>query len=491
MLARSWNAQNALRSVAASAHLRKRVAEVTGRASSSLPDPSRLEAFIKEEPTMASARIMSALSTANPAGSISTFVAEYEASQSEPAPLTAKQTALVLTAAALPAVGFGFTDNVIMILAGEEIDSSLGVMFGLSTMAAAGFGNMISDVMGVQLEGFIERTAGVKDPPLTAAQRRSGRYRKARGFGKTAGIAVGCLLGMLPLLIVLPKWLKARVQNAKAAIGLETPAHSVHTIVADKTRQYMEAVAEQAQLLGSHSATLWVVDPETRNLFTLPTAAQAAAPVATSSDTAAPQPVRPRRLVVPRSDAAHPLQLVTRTHAARYTTQVVADADTWRVKFADSLPANSPPPCPKSAPLPALPESSSAAPRSAVQRAVAFLDVFHAAAGDEQYGMDQYTGVETAYFLPLFDEQRAPIGVLQVLRRTGRRFSPEELHLASSVGTHAAAAVRALLAFRDNAISDSSVGTGEGVKEEAAAAEYDLPGAFGILAANCGVRKET
>lgn len=37
-----------------------------------------------------------------------------------------------------PAIGFGIMDNFVMITAGEAIDSTFGVMFGLSTMAAAG-----------------------------------------------------------------------------------------------------------------------------------------------------------------------------------------------------------------------------------------------------------------------------------------------------------------------------------------------------------------
>jgi hypothetical protein len=49
---------------------------------------------------------------------------------------------------ALPFVGFGILDNMIMILAGEYIDQSLGAMLSISTMAAAALGNIISDVAG-------------------------------------------------------------------------------------------------------------------------------------------------------------------------------------------------------------------------------------------------------------------------------------------------------------------------------------------------------
>lgn len=40
-------------------------------------------------------------------------------------------------------------DNVVMILAGDQIDYHLGSKFGLHTLTAAGFGQVISDVMGV------------------------------------------------------------------------------------------------------------------------------------------------------------------------------------------------------------------------------------------------------------------------------------------------------------------------------------------------------
>ena len=35
-------------------------------------------------------------------------------------------------------VGFGFVDNLIMVVAGDSIDKSLGIMFGFSAMCAAG-----------------------------------------------------------------------------------------------------------------------------------------------------------------------------------------------------------------------------------------------------------------------------------------------------------------------------------------------------------------
>ena len=37
----------------------------------------------------------------------------------------------------------------VQIMAGEEIENVFGARFGLSTLAAAGFGNLISDVIGI------------------------------------------------------------------------------------------------------------------------------------------------------------------------------------------------------------------------------------------------------------------------------------------------------------------------------------------------------
>jgi membrane associated rhomboid family serine protease len=44
----------------------------------------------------------------------------------------------VFTASAIPFIGFGFLDNLLMILAGDYIDAKLGAAFAMSTMAAAG-----------------------------------------------------------------------------------------------------------------------------------------------------------------------------------------------------------------------------------------------------------------------------------------------------------------------------------------------------------------
>jgi hypothetical protein len=66
---------------------------------------------------------------------------------------------LVMLQRGLPYVGFGFMDNAIMIIAGDYIDHTFGLAFGVSTMFAAGLGNTVSDVMGVGTSGWVESVA--------------------------------------------------------------------------------------------------------------------------------------------------------------------------------------------------------------------------------------------------------------------------------------------------------------------------------------------
>jgi Transmembrane protein 65 len=65
----------------------------------------------------------------------------------------------------------------VQILAGDYIDAKLGAAFCLSTMAAAGLGNLISDIAGIFMADSIESRARVfkygRMPDLSKAQRRS------------------------------------------------------------------------------------------------------------------------------------------------------------------------------------------------------------------------------------------------------------------------------------------------------------------------------
>lgn len=73
----------------------------------------------------------------------------------------------------VPFVGFGFLDNFFMIIAGDYIESSLGVYMCITTMAAAALGNTISDVFGLGLAHYVEQFCifiGIEAPNLTPTQ---------------------------------------------------------------------------------------------------------------------------------------------------------------------------------------------------------------------------------------------------------------------------------------------------------------------------------
>ena len=72
------------------------------------------------------------------------------AASDAPAP-TAEQLRNLGLKIGIPFVGFGFLDNAIMICAGDTIDAAFGATLGLSALAAAGLGNLVSDVVGIQV----------------------------------------------------------------------------------------------------------------------------------------------------------------------------------------------------------------------------------------------------------------------------------------------------------------------------------------------------
>lgn len=108
-------------------------------------------------------------------------------------------------AQALPFVGFGFLDNLLMIVAGDYIDLTIGVTLGISTMAAAGLGNAISDMAGIGSAYYVEQLAikiGMKTPKLSLAQMEMARTRWTIQLGRAFGVAIGCIIGMFPLLFL-------------------------------------------------------------------------------------------------------------------------------------------------------------------------------------------------------------------------------------------------------------------------------------------------
>lgn len=103
----------------------------------------------------------------------------------------------------LPMIGFGFMDNFIMLLAGDFIDATLCCTFSLSTMFAAGVGNIFSDVVGLAAAGPIElllKRLGISGHHLSPAHLQMWSVVTCKYAGSAIGMVIGCLMGMCPLL---------------------------------------------------------------------------------------------------------------------------------------------------------------------------------------------------------------------------------------------------------------------------------------------------
>jgi hypothetical protein len=137
---------------------------------------------------------------------IKSTIASEEASANEAAEApTTTQLWRVFSHSALPMIGFGFTDQTVMIQAGNYIDCTLGVTFGLTTLTAAAFGQICSDASGVIFGGTVARIAksmGLPSANLTNAQRTLSIVSRVRFAGSFVGIIVGCCLGLVNLLFI-------------------------------------------------------------------------------------------------------------------------------------------------------------------------------------------------------------------------------------------------------------------------------------------------
>ena len=114
-------------------------------------------------------------------------------------PPTTKQLQIVALRYAIPMIGFGFMDNLVMIQAGDAIDNTFGVALGISTMTAAGFGQCFSDVAGNISGGTVDAAVARLNLPhhhLTEAQLDMRQTRIWRTLGACVGVVTGCLLGM-------------------------------------------------------------------------------------------------------------------------------------------------------------------------------------------------------------------------------------------------------------------------------------------------------
>ena len=82
-----------------------------------------------------------------------------------------------------------------MIQAGDLIDNSIGVAFGLATLTSAAYGQIVSDVAGTLSNNFVEALAaslGLPRANLTDAQMATRRVRMWGTGGAVVGVAFGC-----------------------------------------------------------------------------------------------------------------------------------------------------------------------------------------------------------------------------------------------------------------------------------------------------------
>lgn len=105
----------------------------------------------------------------------------------------------------LPMVGFGLMDQTVMIQAGNAIDCTLGVTFGLSTLSAAAVGGLVSNASGIFFGGTLAslaKRAGLPSSNLTAQQRSLSFIKRNRLFSQAVGVLLGCTLGLINLFFI-------------------------------------------------------------------------------------------------------------------------------------------------------------------------------------------------------------------------------------------------------------------------------------------------
>ena len=93
---------------------------------------------------------------------------------------------------------FGFIDNFLMVVFGDQIDAAF-VSVGVSnTMLAAGLGNTFSDAIGIMSGRFVEQMIYRRVPKVPEGALSRVKVLTA----ETVGIILGCLLGLCPLLVL-------------------------------------------------------------------------------------------------------------------------------------------------------------------------------------------------------------------------------------------------------------------------------------------------
>uniref|UniRef100_A0A7E4W9S6 Transmembrane protein n=1 Tax=Panagrellus redivivus TaxID=6233 RepID=A0A7E4W9S6_PANRE len=104
----------------------------------------------------------------------------------------------------IPYCGYGFFDTSMMIVVGESVDRTIGLYVGISIMAAAAVGNIVSNLIGIGLVHYVEifllRYFNVRTPHLTVKQTNHWTVRYVSNCAKITGLLIGCIIGMFPLL---------------------------------------------------------------------------------------------------------------------------------------------------------------------------------------------------------------------------------------------------------------------------------------------------
>lgn len=165
---------------------------------------------------------------------------------------TKEQLRILAYRAAIPMVGFGFMDNLVMITAGEAIDSTLGVTLGISTMAAAGFGQCCSDVAGNLSGGTVDAAISrmkLQHHGLSEDQLNLKVSRMYKLLGACVGVVTGCLLGMSCLLFIDTD----KADRARKAKDLQTI--------------FAHTMTEGKSLFNADRATLFMLDEEKHELW--------------------------------------------------------------------------------------------------------------------------------------------------------------------------------------------------------------------------------
>ena len=140
-----------------------------------------------------------------------------EAAEGAAEKATGRQLLFLGLNVATPMVGFGFVDNVTMILAGDAIDGTIGTAFGLSVLASAALGNLVSDVCGIGM-GDIVSSARPSLPPPALPPRAGAGVRKREGGG-LEGLMRPCFFSFSSL----PGRGCPQVEKVAKRLGLPSP----------------------------------------------------------------------------------------------------------------------------------------------------------------------------------------------------------------------------------------------------------------------------